>query len=76
MPLSRRATTVLLPPRPGATVDGFRNRVGVRVCNPFGHLLLHHPRELFRLSAGQFYCSRESPSISRGMSSLAIGSRN
>jgi len=50
--LSRRATSVLLPPRPAprVTLDGFRDRLGVCDCSPVGHLLHFHPRELLRLS--------------------------
>ena len=50
LPSPRRATSVLLPPRraPKVTVDGFRDRLGVRCCIPVAYLL--HPRVLLQLS--------------------------
>jgi hypothetical protein len=50
LPLPRRATSVLLPPRqaPRVTVDGFRDRLWVRCCTPVAHVL--HLRVLLRLT--------------------------
>jgi hypothetical protein len=49
LPLPRRATSVLLPPRqaPRVRVDGFRDRLGVHCCIPIA-LLVHDVRVLLR----------------------------